>query len=555
MQAVNTMTPLLLDTTPLSMESGPVSGERAAGLPSGQDTWMAAVETLAAVHEDSSARETPTIANRPVAALLVPEIDQHREAMENENNEKPRTVPGEQPEPMPAQGPDASAKQNPAGPEFWSGNPAPPVAAREKGGPGTGENLPPTVNNTIDLPVFEKAATSAAKPNAPETQLGKAGSKLDRPSPVERQMGKTAAGSGSAAPPLQDGEPDTAGAQRPTGVHSAIPEPVKDTRVHQAAHPPPGWQEPPDTLPQPPGLSPAKNHPAMVMPRLTGQYAETQHPTDAAGSMSPENRPVTSKQQAHARARQPAPAAGLPEKQAPETGFPLPERHTFRLVRAAGPASSAETSRLAPTGGLPPNPAPVVAEHSTTGAAPARDDVPMLPIAPPLWSAVGTGGLPAGENGQALPGEDSPSATQAMRTLSNRIEKVYWHQKNGRAQARIQIKPAFLGHLHLNVLTEQTRVSVEIRVESPLAREFIEMNLLVLKTDLQNSGLEIDKIDVIVDQDMDNPREEHRDPARKPNRRAGAASDMAVTETNGNQGNSGVPGSTDGMQSIINYFA
>jgi len=142
-----------------------------------------------------------------------------------------------------------------------------------------------------------------------------------------------------------------------------------------------------------------------------------------------------------------------------------------------------------------------------------------------------------------------------MRTLSNRIEKVYWHQKNGRAQARIQIKPAFLGHLHLNVLTEQTRVSVEIRVESHLAREFIEMNLLVLKTDLQNSGLEIDKIDVIVDQDMDNPREEHRDPARKPNRRAGAASDMAKTETNGNQGNPGVPGSTDGMQSIINYFA
>ena len=160
-----------------------------------------------------------------------------------------------------------------------------------------------------------------------------------------------------------------------------------------------------------------------------------------------------------------------------------------------------------------------------------------------------------GEDGRIRPDADLPPATREMRILSSVIEKAYWHQENGRAQARIQLKPAFLGHLHLNVLTDHSRVSVEIRVETPLAREFIEMNLQALKTDLQDSGLEIDKINVIVDPDTDNHREQSREPGRKQNRQIGTPDDRGENTTAENQDPQNAIQTTGDRENSINYFA
>jgi len=102
-----------------------------------------------------------------------------------------------------------------------------------------------------------------------------------------------------------------------------------------------------------------------------------------------------------------------------------------------------------------------------------------------------------------------------IRTLTDLIEKAVWGRENGQAQARIQLKPSFMGHLHLNVIMDQLKVTVEIRAETLLARDFLETNLHVLKTDLQASGLEIDKIDVLVDPDLNNQQDQGRASAHK----------------------------------------
>jgi hypothetical protein len=194
-------------------------------------------------------------------------------------------------------------------------------------------------------------------------------------------------------------------------------------------------------------------------------------------------------------------------------------------------------------------PAMAGASASAT-VSPMLDDGAMLRLELPLWSAAGIPEMPINENQDIRP--DLPPASREMRMLSDVIEKAYWHQENGRAQARIQIKPAFLGHMHLNVLTDQTKVSVEIRVETHMAREFIEMNLQTLKTDLQESGLEIDRLDVVVDRDADDSREPYRESTRKQNRRPGTAPEMVETAPPGDA----VPQpETDNAENSINTFA
>jgi hypothetical protein len=97
-----------------------------------------------------------------------------------------------------------------------------------------------------------------------------------------------------------------------------------------------------------------------------------------------------------------------------------------------------------------------------------------------------------------------------IRALSDFIEKAIWRQGNGHSQVRIQLKPDFLGNLHVNVVTDQSKVTVEIKTETLPAKDFLERNLHLLKAGLRESGLEIDKIDVLVNPDMGNQQEQRR---------------------------------------------
>ena len=150
----------------------------------------------------------------------------------------------------------------------------------------------------------------------------------------------------------------------------------------------------------------------------------------------------------------------------------------------------------------------VIPESAAPGAFQTSDPDNLLQIEKMTWSLTGPPGTAVSEKGDALEAVRLPLEPREIRTLTDIIEKAVWRQENGRSRARIQLKPAFLGHLHLNVVMDQLKVTVEIRAETLLARDFLETKLHVLKADLQESGLEIDKIDVLVDPDLSNQQEQ-----------------------------------------------
>ena len=88
-------------------------------------------------------------------------------------------------------------------------------------------------------------------------------------------------------------------------------------------------------------------------------------------------------------------------------------------------------------------------------------------------------------------------------TLKQIVKKASFNLENGRSEFKIDLKPESLGHLKMQILTENHHVTVRILAENPLVKDMIESNLAQLKANFQNQGLEIEKFDVSVAQDSE----------------------------------------------------
>ena len=86
-------------------------------------------------------------------------------------------------------------------------------------------------------------------------------------------------------------------------------------------------------------------------------------------------------------------------------------------------------------------------------------------------------------------------------TLRQIVNKAALNVGSGRSEFKIDLKPESLGHLKMQILTENNQVTVRILAENPLVKDMIESNLGQLKANFQNQGLEIEKFDVSVAQD------------------------------------------------------
>jgi flagellar hook-length control protein FliK len=73
--------------------------------------------------------------------------------------------------------------------------------------------------------------------------------------------------------------------------------------------------------------------------------------------------------------------------------------------------------------------------------------------------------------------------------------------KDGQHEARIDLKPEFMGHVRMQVITENQQVTVKILTEFGFVKDMIENNIQQLKADLQQQGLDVDKVDVSVSRD------------------------------------------------------
>jgi flagellar hook-length control protein FliK len=89
-------------------------------------------------------------------------------------------------------------------------------------------------------------------------------------------------------------------------------------------------------------------------------------------------------------------------------------------------------------------------------------------------------------------------AADIMRQIVARMS-----MRNDRLQSHMQVrlKPEFLGDVRLQITTENHQVMVRISADSVAVKEMIEQNVVLLKNELQQHGLQIGKFDVFVGHD------------------------------------------------------
>ena len=97
-----------------------------------------------------------------------------------------------------------------------------------------------------------------------------------------------------------------------------------------------------------------------------------------------------------------------------------------------------------------------------------------------------------------VPETDVSKKLSQADTLNQIVKKSVLHLENGRSEFKIDLKPETLGHLKMQILTENHHVTIRILTENHAVKEMIENNLAQLKANFQNQGLEMEKFDVSV---------------------------------------------------------
>ncbi len=125
--------------------------------------------------------------------------------------------------------------------------------------------------------------------------------------------------------------------------------------------------------------------------------------------------------------------------------------------------------------------------------------------------------------------KDADAASRELRThtLEQIVRRAVIQVRDGQHEARIDLKPDFLGHVRMQVITANQQVTVKILTEFGFVKDMIENSIQQLKTDLQQQGLEVDKVDVSVSRDAQgnkHPQENfghtgNRKPGPEPNDR------------------------------------
>jgi len=89
------------------------------------------------------------------------------------------------------------------------------------------------------------------------------------------------------------------------------------------------------------------------------------------------------------------------------------------------------------------------------------------------------------------------------QTLDQIVHRAAIHLRNGQHEAQIDLKPDFLGHIRMQVISDNHQVTVKILAEHGAVKDLIESNIHQLKADLQQQGLAVDKLEVTVSRDAD----------------------------------------------------
>ena len=83
------------------------------------------------------------------------------------------------------------------------------------------------------------------------------------------------------------------------------------------------------------------------------------------------------------------------------------------------------------------------------------------------------------------------------------VQRMTLRTHGTQSKMLIQLKPEFLGNVHMQVSTDNQQVLVRMTAESMAVKEMIEQHLSFLKAELQQHGLQVDKFDVLVSSDSE----------------------------------------------------
>ena len=105
------------------------------------------------------------------------------------------------------------------------------------------------------------------------------------------------------------------------------------------------------------------------------------------------------------------------------------------------------------------------------------------------------------KSAELLKTQESPEtgrSTLRSSPMEQIVKKAVFHLKNGQTEAKIDLKPEYLGHIRMQVITEHQQVTIRIHAQLQFVKEMIENNLHQLKAELQQQGLGADKLEVSV---------------------------------------------------------
>jgi flagellar hook-length control protein FliK len=100
---------------------------------------------------------------------------------------------------------------------------------------------------------------------------------------------------------------------------------------------------------------------------------------------------------------------------------------------------------------------------------------------------------------------ESTSRTSQVQpgAMDQIVEKATLMLKNGKHEMMVELKPEVMGRLKMELSLEHHHLNVKIMAESPAVRDMIQQNLPQLRTELQNQGLDVDRMDVHTQNEKD----------------------------------------------------
>ena len=130
---------------------------------------------------------------------------------------------------------------------------------------------------------------------------------------------------------------------------------------------------------------------------------------------------------------------------------------------------------------------------------PSFQDAPKAMAADPMANPADK--LAAGQPSALTQTEGMATKPFQATVMDQIVDKAAMRSINGRSEIQIQLKPEFLGKVQMNIVADKDQLTVRIVADQSVVKDIIETHIHHLKTELQNQGLAVEKIEVLVNSD------------------------------------------------------